>query len=210
MTALKAPTRRVVTALALAAGAALTMSACSAGQITQTSTQVAAINGSNVDAGSLALRNVHVIYPDSEEYSIEPGGTAQLGFTIVNLDPYVGDQLTGISTDFAASVTGARLEIPPQSSVVAGVSEENAALVEEVDESPRPNSTEETPSPAPAEVVNNVELVNLSEGVRPGLTIPVTFTFAEAGDVTLSVPIDAGPELPRDESELSPIVGEAH
>ena len=46
--------------------------------------------------------------------------------------------------------------------------------------------------------------------IRPGLTIPVTFTFAEAGDVTLSVPIDAGPELPRDESELSPIVGEAH
>ena len=59
MTALKAPTRRVVTALALAAGAALTMSACSAGQITQTSTQVPAINGSNVDAGSIALRNVH-------------------------------------------------------------------------------------------------------------------------------------------------------
>ncbi|MBS9374089.1 hypothetical protein [Rhodococcus sp. B50] len=210
MTALKAPTRRVVTALALAAGAALTMSACSAGQITQTSTQVAAINGSNVDAGSLALRNVHVIYPDSEEYSIEPGGTALLGFTIVNLDPYVGDNLTGISTDFAASVTGTPIEVPPQSSVVAGVSEANAALVEEVDESPRPNSTEETPSPAPAAVVNNVELVNLSEGVRPGLTIPVTFTFAEAGDVTLSVPIDAGPELPRDESELSPIVGEAH
>ena len=26
-----------------------------------------------------ALRNVHVIYPNSEEYSIEPGGTAQLG-----------------------------------------------------------------------------------------------------------------------------------
>ncbi|MBX4169443.1 hypothetical protein K3M35_12320 [Rhodococcus sp. DMU2021] len=210
MTALKAPTRRVVTALALAAGAALTMSACSAGQITQTSTQVAAINGSNVDAGSLALRNVHVIYPNSEEYSIEPGGTAQLGFTIVNLDPYVGDNLTGISTDFAASVTGTPIEVPPQSSVVAGVSEANAALVEEVDESPRPNSTEETPSPAPASVVNSVELVNLSEGVRPGLTIPVTFTFAEAGDVTLSVPVDAGPELPRDESELSPIVGEAH
>ena len=210
MTALKAPTRRVVTALALAAGAALTMSACSAGQITQTSTQVAAINGSNVDAGSLALRNVHVIYPNSEEYSIEPGGTAQLGFTIVNLDPYVGDRLTGISTDFAASGTGARLEVPPQSSVVAGVSEENAALVEEVDESPRPDSTEETPSPAPDAVANNVELVDLSEGVRPGLTIPVTFTFEEAGDITLSVPIDAGPELPRDESDLSPIVGEAH
>jgi acyl-CoA synthetase (AMP-forming)/AMP-acid ligase II len=198
-----------VTALALAAGAALTMSACSAGQITQTSTQVAAINGSNVDAGAIALRNVHVIYPNSEEYSIEPGGTAQLGFTIVNLDPYVGDALTGISTDFAASVTGAEFEIPPQSSVIAGASESTADLVEQVDESSQAGDTEETPAPASASI-ETVELVNLSEGVRPGLTIPVTFSFAEAGDVVLSVPIDAGPELPRDESELSPIVGEAH
>lgn len=209
MTALKAPTRRVVTALALAAGASLALSACSAGQITQTSSQAAAINGTNTDAGSIALRNVHVIYPNSEEYSIEPGGTAQLGFTIVNLDTYVSDTLTDISTDFASSVTGAGFEIEPQSSVIAGASPETAELVEGVDESPRPGSTEETPAAAPSEVLT-VELVDLSEGVRPGLTIPITFTFEEAGDVTLSVPVDAGPELPRDESEQSPIVGEAH
>jgi len=185
------------------------MSACSAGQITQTSTQVPAINGSNVDAGSIALRNVHVIYPNSEEYSIEPGGTAQLGFTIVNLDPYIGDELTGISTDFAQSVTGAELEIPPQSSVIAGASETTADLIEGAEELPDPDSTGETPFPTPA-AIETVELVGLSEGVRPGLTIPVTFSFAEAGDITVSIPIDAGPELPRDESELSPIVGEAH
>jgi len=186
------------------------MSACSAGQITQTSTQVAAINGSNMNAGALALRNVHVIYPNAEEYSIEPGGTALLGFTIVNLDPYVGDTLSGISTDFAASVTGTPIQVPPQSSVVAGVSESTASLIEKVDESPRPEGTEETPSPAPSAVVNKVELVDLSEGVRPGLTIPVTFTFTGVGDVTVSVPVDAGPQLPRDESDMSPIVGEAH
>ncbi|MFD6893672.1 hypothetical protein ACFWB0_03860 [Rhodococcus sp. NPDC060086] len=209
MTALNTPTRRVATAVALAAGATLALSACSAGQITQTSEQVAAINGTNTDAGSLALRNVHIIYPDSEEYSIEPGGTALLGFTIANLDGYRDDVLTGIETDFAGSVTGAdSIEIPALGSVVAGVSPETAKLVESVDESPQPTSPEDTPI-VPAGV-ETVELVDLKEGVRPGLTIPLTFSFQEAGDVTLSVPVDAGPLLERNESEMSPIIGDAH
>jgi len=185
------------------------LSACGAGQISQTATQVAAINGMNTDAGNLSLRNVRILYPNSEEYRIEPGGTAQLGFTIVNEDPYVADRLTGISTDFAASVTGARLEIPAQSSVVAGVDEATTALIEDAEEEPSSDSTEETPTPVPASVANNVELVNLSEGVRPGLTIPVTFTFEEAGDVTIQVPVDAGPELPRSEASIL-VEGEGH
>lgn len=212
MTALKAPTRRVVTALALAAGATLTLSACGAGQISQTATQVAAVNGNSATSGDIALRNVHVIYPDDQEYSLEPGGKALLGFTVVNLDEYTPDRLTGIDTEFASSVTGVNnIEIPPQGSVVAGVSEETAALVEsaETDESPRPaDTTQETPGLVPS--IETVELTGLKEGVRPGLTIPVTFTFAEAGDVTISVPVDAGPNTPRNESELSPIVGESH
>ncbi|TCN51206.1 hypothetical protein EV641_11065 [Rhodococcus sp. SMB37] len=209
MTALNTSTRRVATAVALAAGATLTLSACGAGQITQTSDQVAAINGTNTDVGTIALRNVHIIYPDSEEYSIEPGGTALLGFTIANLDGYRGDVLTGIETEFAGSVTGADdIEIPALGSVVAGVSEETTDLLESVDESPQPTSPEDTPI-VPA-AVETVELVDLKEGVRPGLTIPFTFSFQEAGDVTLAVPVDAGPVLERHESDLSPIVGEAH
>lgn len=58
--------------------------------------------------------------------------------------------------------------------------------------------------------VETVELIDLKEGVRPGLTIPFTFSFKEAGDVTLSVPVDAGPVLERHESEMSPIIGESH
>ena len=204
VTALKAPTRRVVTALALAAGATLTLSACGAGQISQTAIQVAAINGNNAEVGSIALRNVHVIYPNSEEYSIEPGGTALLGFTVVNLDTRTPDVLTDISTEFASSVNAEEIEIAPQSSVIAGESTETARL----DESPQPAQTQETPPDAPS--IATVELVGLNELVRPGLTVPVTFSFAEAGDITVSVPIDAGPITPRDESDMSPIVGEAH
>jgi hypothetical protein len=170
---------------------------------------VAAINGTSTDAGTIALRNVHIIYPDSEEYSIEPGGTALLGFTIANLDGYRDDVLTGIETEFAGSVTGADdIAIPALGSVVAGVSPETTDLLETVDESPQPTSPEDTPI-VPA-AVETVELIDLKEGVRPGLTIPFTFSFKEAGDVTLSVPVDAGPVLERHESEMSPIIGESH
>ena len=51
MTALNKPTRRVATAVALAAGAAIALSACSAGQITQTASQVAAVNGNSANVG---------------------------------------------------------------------------------------------------------------------------------------------------------------
>jgi len=209
VTALNAPTRRVATAVALAAGATLTLSACGAGQITQTSSQVAAVNGNSATVGDIAIRNAHVIFPDSEEYSIEAGGTALLGFTIVNLDGYTPDVLTGISTDFAGSVVGAEdLTIPASGAVVAGVSSATAATDESVDESPQPANPEGDTPIVPT--VETVEMVDLTEDVRPGLTIPVTFTFAEHGDVTVSVPVDAGPELDRHESELSPIIGEAH
>ncbi|ATQ30644.1 LpqE protein [Rhodococcus ruber Chol-4] len=212
MTALKAPTRRVATALALAAGAALTLSACGAGQISQTATQVAAVNGNSAELGDIALRNVHVIYPDSEEYSLEPGGKAALGFTVVNLSETTPDELTRITTDFASSTTGVSgLRIEPQASISAGLTgetlAEDATAEAATDESPRPAEAAES-SDTPS--VAQVELTGLKEGVRPGLTIPVTFTFAEAGDVTMQVPVDAGTDVERNVSEKSPVEGDGH
>ncbi|NLG56323.1 MAG: copper chaperone PCu(A)C [Rhodococcus sp.] len=210
MTALDKPTRRVATAIALAVGAALTLSACSAGQITQTSHQAAAINGNNANSGHIALRNVHVVYPNAEEYSIEPGGTAILAFTIVNQSNEDDDRLISISSDYAGSVTiteeAGSLTIPAQGALAAAQSEgeELADLVDAAEEA-QTGTTEESPVPVDVLVV---KLENLNEGVRPGLTFPVTFTFEKAGDVTIEVPVDAGPVLERDISDKSPIKGE--
>lgn len=197
MTALNASTRRVATAVALAAAAAISLSACSAGQITQTATQVAAVNGNYANQGDIALRNVHVLFPDSEEYSLEPGGTAALAFIAVNESESEPERLTRISTDYAKSVTiagevGGRV-IDPQTSLGAGV---RAATVLDNPEDPTQ--------------LILVTLDDLSEGVRPGLTIPVTFTFAKAGDITVQVPVDAGPRTERHESEKSGNEGAAH
>lgn len=212
MTALDKPTRRVATAIALAAGAALTLSACSAGQISQTATQTAAINGNNANVGSLALRNIHLVYPDTEEYSIEPGGTAILSFTVVNESNENDDRLVSIATDYAGSVSiseqaGSR-EIPAQGSLAAVADPDSDADTDAVREAQAQEDTGTTEgSTVPVDVLL-VELEDLNEGVRPGLTFPVTFTFEKAGSVVVEVPVDAGPIRERHVSDKSPIEGE--
>lgn len=173
------------------------LSACGAGQISQTATQVAAINGNQATSGDIALRNVHVVYPNAEEYSIEPGGTASLAFTAVNLSESKSDRLTDIKTDYAGAVTidelDGTLEIKPQASLGAG----------------NPDVT--VPAEAPEHVsLIDVTLEDIREGVRPGLTFPVIFTFENAGDIVVQVPVDAGPKTDRHESEKSPDVAEGH
>lgn len=205
MTALDKSTRRVATAVALVAGGALTLSACGAGQISQTATQVAAVNGNTAELGPLALRNVHVVFPNSEEYSLEPGGDAVLAFTAINDSENTPEKLTGITTDFAGSVSIAgeagTADIAPQTSLGAGTSTEDASGQAEAD-AQNPGNAD-----APSDLVL-VVLEDLKEGVRPGLTIPVTFSFANAGDVTVSVPVDAGHQLERDVSDKSPVEAE--
>lgn len=198
MTALTAsPTRRVMAAVALAAGATLMLSACGAGQISQTATQVAAINGNQATSGDIALRNVHVVYPNSEEFSIEPGGDAELAFTAVNISESKSDRLKSIKTDYAGSVKidekDGTLEIKPQFALGAG------------------NPDVSVPEEAPEHVsLIDVTLQDIREGVRPGLTFPVIFTFENAGDIVVQVPVDAGPKTERHESEKSPVVSEGH
>ncbi|MET4047874.1 MULTISPECIES: hypothetical protein [unclassified Rhodococcus (in: high G+C Gram-positive bacteria)] len=200
MTAFNAATTHRKTRLwatALAAGAALTLTACGSGQISQTAQQVSAVNGNFANVGDISLRNVHVVYPQSEEYSIEPGGKVELGFVAVNNSATTPDRLTRISTTAASSVTVGKepggSEIAPLTALGAGA----------------PTGTEVDDELIPLQMIV-VELNSISEDVRPGLTVPVTFTFEEAGDVEVLVPVDAGPVLPRDVSTKSPVEAEAH
>ncbi|WP_448854518.1 hypothetical protein [Corynebacterium frankenforstense] len=77
--ALKSTARRggVICATALTA---LALASCSAGQITQTSSQVAAVDGASADAedGSVAVRDVTVV--------LDGAGNANLKFVAVNQD----------------------------------------------------------------------------------------------------------------------------
>ncbi|NMM86036.1 hypothetical protein B2J88_16950 [Rhodococcus sp. SRB_17] len=209
MTAIRKPTRRVATAIALAAGAAIALSACSSGQVSQTAVQQAAVNGNSANVGDIALRNVHIAYPSSEEYSIEPGGTAVLAFTIVNDSLDTTDKLVSINTDYAARIVAgeevAGFTLKPQTSLQAGELPAGAAAEAEADKQIA-NKDENSDAP---DALALVLLQDIKAGVRPGLTIPITFTFEKAGPVTVQVPVDAGPKLERNESEKSPDVAEA-
>ena len=157
----------------------LALSACSAGQVTQTATQDRDKVGAMGQAGEITLRQVVLEYPNGGAY--EAGDDAELRMAIVN-DGTETDTLTSVSGDGFASaeVTGARAEgessAPDQIEVPAGES----VFVGE-------NGVK-------------VELMDLSEGVTTGQTLEVVLTFEKAGEITINAPV-ANPERVQERGE---------
>jgi copper(I)-binding protein len=215
--------RRLVTVAPVVAGLglALLLSGCGAGQITQTDTQAAAVNGASGEVGAMAVRGVELAYPDNSSQGVyPPGSNADLIVTIVNTG-VAADTLTGVSTPAAVSVTidgsptGAK-DIPGGFAVVSGadVDDRNTtattapltssapATTPGVSSSTTPTTAATTTTPnatppaagmAPSKVsivLTGIKSVN-GAALRSGLTIPITFTFARAGQVTVDVPIAA-------------------
>lgn len=181
--------------IALAAGAALALSGCGAGQISQTAVQHPAINGNNVNVGSIALRDVRVLYPDGSDFTNLAGGKAVLAFAAVNDSPDVEDTLQDITVPIGS------VEIAPDAPKVPA----GRTLVAAGPAGDHAEATSGDPDVKPI----LVELTNLSEDVRPGLTVPVTFVFSKSGKITVQVPVDAGHDEERHSSEKSGLAEEA-
>lgn len=167
-------TRRSARTLAGVAGAAaltgLLLSGCGTGQISQTSRQVAAVNGANVTVGSVDLRDVQIAYPTTPagpDALYRQGSAAPLVATLVNTAP-VADRLLSVTSPAAASVQIQGDPTMPQD--IALVSPGNLQL-----------------SPTNAK---RVQLVaeGLTRPVPAGAQIPMTFVFEKAGSVTVTVP----------------------
>lgn len=152
--------RRSAPVIAAAAlGLALAVSGCAAGQISQTAQQVAAIDGGNASVGQLSVLNVIFETPAAANYG--PGSTVPVSLVISNHGTQ-GDTLTGVSSPDAAKVTisAGKIALPQQFNVQV-------------------NSAAE----------HTISLEGLSRPLCFGQSIPVTFTFAQAGTVTVRVPI---------------------
>ncbi|MFD6449752.1 MULTISPECIES: hypothetical protein [unclassified Nocardia] len=222
MTALKAVTahsarRRMVTVAALAAAAGIALTGCSAGQHTQTSTQAAAINGNHANVGAIALRNVHIVYPEAAAEH-DKGGKAVIALSIINNSETVTDELTSVSTDLGqVKITGAagdpKFVLKPQQTVVVGPGETKPAAADDHHgtTSAAPTTTGAAPTGAagidipsndPVKTPATIEITGLSKDIVPGLTYNVTFNFKDAGTVQVSVPVDAA-AVPRIENEKS-------
>ncbi|EHR63434.1 copper chaperone PCu(A)C [Saccharomonospora cyanea] len=172
---------RSVGPVVAAFGAALLVAGCGAGQITQTDTQVAAINGTSAEVGTIAIRNAevsHQVGGGADAAVYPPNSDARVTMWLVN-EGFDADELVSARTDAASNVTitGSRA-VPAQRTLVLGAED-----------------------PAAGEVTGNptkgtLTLEGLTRQLRPGQLIEITLTFRDAGRVTFEMPVTV-PDEPR-------------
>ncbi|RRO17369.1 copper chaperone PCu(A)C [Saccharopolyspora rhizosphaerae] len=152
---------------ALGLGAVVALAGCSAGQVTETDTQVAAVNGGSGDAKQVAVRNATLAFPPQGAF-YRAGSSAPVQVVLSNEGP--NDKLVQVSSPYAASgqVSGTT-DLPSNTALHA------------TGPSAQPAST--------GERTVQITLNGLKQDITPGVTIPVTFVFAQAGQVTVQVPI---------------------
>ncbi|MQA14531.1 MAG: hypothetical protein GEV09_10265 [Pseudonocardiaceae bacterium] len=185
-------THRLPALLGFVALLALTgpaLSSCAAGQAAETSQQVAAVNGANVDVGPIALRDAVLAYPGGEVFGYRAGDDAPLRVTIVNSGT-TADELVSVTSPVAGRVTVEGVTTVPAGSAVSSIPD--------ADNSSAAGTSAAPSSPAPTAVVPPIDggelrivLRDLREPIRPGLNTPVTLVFRGAGEVTLQAPINA-------------------
>jgi hypothetical protein len=175
---LKAVRLRLIPA-ALGLGAVVALAGCSAGQVTETDTQVAAVNGGSGDLNGIAIRNATFTFPSPEAH-YAAGSSAPVQAVLTNVGP--DDKLVQVSSPYAASATlGGDTSLPSRTALHATGGAEQVQQAE-------------------THADRNVEITlnGLKQDITAGVTIPVTFVFEKAGAVTVQVPV--GPDhAPRPE-----------
>ena len=173
------PRRTALLAATLLGAAALVLSGCSAGAVTQTDTTVSSVAGSEGQVGQLLLRNVTM---DPGSAVIVPAGaTVTLAGTVVNqgLDD---DQLLSVSSPYVSQVRSEGTTTIP-----------GDAATQMVGSQPGPVGK---PSPAQPNGTMRVTLSGVTQVLHAGPTYPVTFTFAKAGSILLPVPVQTTSPVP--------------
>lgn len=163
----------------LALGAAVLVAGCSAGQITQTSDQLPAVNGDLASTGPIRVSNAMLAYPEGEVAAYPKGADAPLVMSISNTGAR-DDQLESVSSPEATEVTieGDKLVMAHRRLNVG-----------------HPYGTEpaEEQAMGDAKEIGAVDIVlkGLKRELRPGMTVELTLTFRDAGQVVLRLPIEA-------------------
>jgi copper(I)-binding protein len=177
--------------LRAAATAALLLSpvalgACSAGQVAQTATQEQNL-GNSADVGDLNLRALELPYPTGGTYSA--GDDARLLGAVVSTAD-ADDTLVSVASDGFTSVE---------------VVDPNAAASAPAAPATGSGSLDLTVPAGGTLYLGNgtgpsVTLVGLTEDLTVGQYMDVTFTFEQAGEVSVPVPVGvAARDLPRGE-----------
>lgn len=243
--------RRAVATAVFALGLGLTVAGCGAGQVTQTDTQVAAVNGASGQVGAIAVRDAQLAFPDSSDKYYRSGSDAPMIVTIVN-NGTTPDQVVSVTSDLApqATITGST-NLPPGRSLRAGSDLDDVTATPSVtgtnhatgSSSPATSGSPVGSSSAPSDSHSvdgsvtgsvsgsvsanprtsagsadqehavdefSVVLTGLTQDVRPGQVVKVTFLFKNAGSLTLDLPIGAPAETTRPELTHGPSSSTGH
>lgn len=212
----KSPRRNLAARLlpvVLGVSVAVLVTGCGAGQITQTASQVAAVNGASGTAGAIAVRDAQLAFPSSANKYYSRGDNASVIVTIANSGA-VDDTLTSVSSPAfkSATVTGTRT-ISAHNAVSSG---------NDVDDNPAPSVTSSSAAPTTTTAATSTSgttttgattttatvttttgaplpigkiriiLTGLTlDRLTPGQTVEVRFTFAASGDIVIKLPIGA-------------------
>jgi copper(I)-binding protein len=205
------PRHRVVRAAAVSAlllsASAPALAACSAGQVTQTSTQVSSVSGVNVDVGKapnggpvVALRNVMFAYNGTAGFPV--GGKAPMIVRLFN-ETAVPLKLTGVEAPGVGQVV---LSGAPGESVGASP-EPSPGASPGASEAPAGDTTisVEIPAHGYTELVPGegafLQITKLTKKIAPGDLVPVTFTFSDGSSATLKISTSP-PSVPAERSPL--------
>jgi copper(I)-binding protein len=205
----KAVRPRLIPAV-LGFGAVIAVAGCSAGQVTQTNSQVAAVNGDSGTVRNIGVQDAQLTFPTGRPF-YPAGASAPLQAILVN-NGTQGDRLVKVSSPYAASaqISGDTdlpgdtalnaYGIPPASSeqpTSPGGAAPTSSTAPASSTAPTSSTvpTSGTTSPAAPHTVD-ITLTGLTQQIGPGVTIPVTFVFQQAGPVTVQVPIGAD-KMPR-------------
>ncbi|GAB2470776.1 hypothetical protein GCM10027265_19780 [Jatrophihabitans fulvus] len=202
----------VLRTVGLAAAAAAVTGACAAGQLAQTAYEKPSIDGNNASVGVIDLRGIALEAPEGKA-SYAKGSSIPMTLVIVN-NGRATDTLTGVRTaaasgwgaypKSAASESSSSAAAPSFSDGETGVvgapssgAGSNGGAPEGGRQSVKILSLRRASFGVP-DSNSDLLLTGTTRTLYPGSTIKVTFTFAKAGTVTVSVPVQIGerPEEP--------------
>ncbi|NUT51900.1 MAG: hypothetical protein HOV94_32100 [Saccharothrix sp.] len=185
--------RRLAVVAALAAGLGLVAAGCSAGQITQTDTQVAAVNGASGRVGDIAVRDAQFLFPVAHG-SYEEGDDAPIVVVIAN-DGTAADRLIGVTSEFSepAGITG-DTKLEPGTAITGGADQDDAGSHPTT--TARPTTT--TPSDAHgATTTTGAATTTTTAGAT-------TTTGSPTSDTTASHPSTTGTKRPSSADPTEP------
>jgi copper(I)-binding protein len=160
------------------------LSACSAGQVAQTATQEQNL-GNSADVGALNLRALELPYPTGGTYST--GDDARLLGAVVNTAD-ADDTLVSVASKGFTSVEVVDPSAPTPAAPATGSGSLNLTV-------PAGGTLFLGNGTGPS-----LTLVGLTQDLTVGQYIDVTFTFQQAGEVSVPVPVAvAARDLPRGE-----------